>query len=109
MKEFVAVGETIGIVTFVARLAYDASLEAVGDQDLDTKTFMRTETTFRLASVTKPTCAGIMIRVDGGRVSLFDPVEKFLPEFKALKLNPRDQQLYGDGGGECSLNIGVVW
>ena len=50
---------------------------------------MRTDTIFRLASVTKPvTCAGIMILVDEGRVSLIDPVEKYLPEFKGLKLNP---------------------
>src|ERR1035441_8070246 len=59
------------------------------DQDLETKTPMRTDTVFRLASVTKPvTCAGIMILVDEGRVSLIDPAEKFLPEFKGLKLNP---------------------
>ena len=50
---------------------------------------MRNDTIFRLASVTKPvTCAGIMILVDEGRVSLIDPAEKFLPEFKGLKLNP---------------------
>jgi CubicO group peptidase (beta-lactamase class C family) len=38
--------------------------------------------------MTKPvTCAGIMILVDEGRIALIDPVEKFLPEFKALRLN----------------------
>ena len=89
MKEFVAAGKTAGVVTLVARHGHVASLEAVGYQDLETKTPMRTDTIFRLASVTKPvTCAGIMILVDEGRVSLIDPVEKFLPEFKGLKLNP---------------------
>jgi len=89
MKEFVAAGKTAGVVTLVARHGRVASLEAVGYQDLETKTPMRTDTIFRLASVTKPvTCAGIMILVDEGRVSLIDPVEKFLPEFKGLKLNP---------------------
>ena len=82
MKEFVAAGKTAGVVTLVARHGHVASLEAVGYQDLETKTPMRTDTIFRLASVTKPvTCAGIMILVDEGRVSLIDPAEKFLPEF----------------------------
>jgi len=89
MQEFVAAGKTAGVVTLVARHGHVASLQAVGYQDLETKTPMRTDTIFRLASVTKPvTCAGIMILVDEGRVSLIDPVEKFLPEFTGLKLNP---------------------
>jgi CubicO group peptidase (beta-lactamase class C family) len=89
MKEFVAAGKTAGVVTLVARHGHVASLEAVGYQDLESKTPMRSDTVFRLASVTKPvTCAGIMILVDEGRLSLIDPAEKFLPEFKGLKLNP---------------------
>jgi CubicO group peptidase (beta-lactamase class C family) len=89
MKEFVATGKTAGVVTLVARHGHVASLEAVGYQDLESKTPMRTDTIVRLASVTKPvTCTGIMILVDEGKLSLIDPAEKFLPEFKGLKLNP---------------------
>jgi CubicO group peptidase (beta-lactamase class C family) len=89
MKEFVTAGKTAGVVTLIARHGHVASLEAVGYQDLESKTPMRTDTIFHLASVTKPvTCAGVMILVDEGRVSLIDPVEKYLPEFKNLKLNP---------------------
>jgi CubicO group peptidase (beta-lactamase class C family) len=100
MKEFVAAGKTAGVVTLVARHGHVASLEAVGYQDLESKPPMRTDTLFRLASVTKPvTCAGIMILVDEGRLSLIDPVEKFLPEFKGLKLNPCGTR----GGYNCEL------
>jgi CubicO group peptidase (beta-lactamase class C family) len=100
MKEFVAAGKTAGVVTLVARHGHVASLEAVGYQDLESKTPMRTDTVFRLASVTKPvTCAGIMILVDEGRLSLIDPAEKFLPEFKGLKLNPCGTR----GGYNCEL------
>src|SRR5689334_10433478 len=89
MNEFVAAAKTAGVVTLVARHGHLARLDAVGYQDLETKTPMRPDTIFRLASVTKPiTCAGIMVLVDEGRVSLIDPVEKYLPEFKDLKLNP---------------------
>jgi CubicO group peptidase (beta-lactamase class C family) len=100
MKEFVTAGKTAGVVTLVARHGHVASLEAVGYQDLESKTPMRTDTIFRLASVTKPvTCAGIMILVDEGRLSLIDPAEKFLPEFKGLRLNPCGTR----GGYNCEL------
>src|SRR5450432_3764956 len=100
MKEFVAAGKTAGVVTLVARHGHVASLEAVGYQDLETKTPMHADTIFRLASVTKPvTCAGIMILVDEGRLSLIDPAEKYLPEFKGLKLNPCGTR----GGYNCAL------
>ena len=50
---------------------------------------MRTDTIFRIASMTKSlTVAGVMILVDEARLSLLDPVEQFLPEFKGIKVNP---------------------
>src|ERR1017187_2996934 len=100
MKEFITAGKTAGVVTLVARHGHVASLEAVGYQDLESKTPMRTDTIVRLASVTKPvTCAGSLILVDEGRRSLIDPAEKFLPEFKGLKLNPCGTR----GGYNCEL------
>src|ERR1700729_1314940 len=54
MKEFVTAGKTAGVVTLVARHGHVASLEAVGYQDVESKTSMRSDTVFRLASVTKP-------------------------------------------------------
>ena len=88
MQEFVRAGKTAGVVTLVARHGHVAALDAVGYRELESKTPMRTDTIFRIASLTKPiTCAGVMILVDEGRVSLIDPVERYLPEFKELKLN----------------------
>ena len=89
MKEFVNAGKTAGIVTLVARHGHIASLDAVGYQDVESKTPMRADSIFRIMSVTKPiTCAGIMVLVDEGRLSLLDPLEKFVPEFKEIKVNP---------------------
>ena len=89
MKEFVDGGKTAGVVTVVARHGQIASFEAVGYQDLEKRTPMRKDTLFRIASLTKPiTCAGIMILVDEGKLSLIDPVERYIPEYKSLKLNP---------------------
>jgi CubicO group peptidase (beta-lactamase class C family) len=88
MKEFVDSGKAAGIVTLVARHGHIASLDAVGFQDLETRTPMKTDTIFRIMSVTKPiTCAGVMALVDEGRLSLLDPVENFVPEFKGIRVN----------------------
>ena len=100
MKEFVDAGKTAGVVTLVARHGHVARFDAVGYQDLETKTLMRTDTIFRIASMTKPiSCAGLMVLVDEGRVSLLDPVEKYLPEFKGLKVNPCGTR----SGYDCEL------
>jgi CubicO group peptidase (beta-lactamase class C family) len=89
MKEFVDSGKTAGVVTLVARHGHVASLDAVGFQDLAKKTPMTRDTIFRIMSVSKPiTAAGIMVLVDEGRLSLLDPVEKFIPEFRGIRVNP---------------------
>jgi CubicO group peptidase (beta-lactamase class C family) len=87
MKEYVAANKTAGMVTVVARHGRVASFEAVGFQDLESKTPMQKDSLFRIASLTKPvTCAAIMVLVDEGRLSLVDPVQKFLPEYAGLKM-----------------------
>jgi len=96
MQEFVDQGEIAGAVTLVGRHDGVASLEAVGYQDLDKKTPMRTDSLFRIASMTKPTTAiGIMILADEKRLSVDDPVEKHLPEFRGMRLKI--------GGGSTSV------
>lgn len=88
MKSYVHDGTAAGFVTIVARHGHVASLEAVGYQDLEAKIPMRTDSIFRIASMTKSfTVAGVMILVDAGRLSLLDPVETILPEFKGMKVN----------------------
>ncbi len=88
MKEYVDAHQTAGTVTIVARHGRVASFEAVGYQDVESHKPMRRDSLFRIASLTKPiTCAGIMVLVDAGKISVIDPVEKFLPEYKGLKVN----------------------
>ncbi len=97
MKEFVDNGTVAGVVTLVARHGVVVSLEAVGYQDLETKTPMRTDSIFQVRSMTKSiTAVGIMILLEEGRLLLSDPVEKYLPEF-------RDQLLVDKRGGETVL------
>jgi len=82
----------------VARHGHVASLEAVGYQDREAKSPMRTDTIFRIASMTKSlTVAGLMILVDEARLNLLDPVEQFLPEYKGIKVNPCEESQASQG------------
>ena len=77
-----------GVVVLVATPDKILDREAFGYADIDTKRAMRTSDMFWIASMTKPmTAAALMMLVDEGRVSLDDPVEKYLPAFKNMQVN----------------------
>ncbi|MGE0128172.1 MAG: serine hydrolase domain-containing protein [Blastocatellales bacterium] len=87
MKSFVDQGRAAGIVTLVAHRGRIVSQNAVGFQDLESKTPMRPDTIFQIASMTKPmTAAGIMILVEEGMLAITDPVQKYLPNFADIRL-----------------------
>jgi CubicO group peptidase (beta-lactamase class C family) len=84
MKTFVEQGAIAGAVMLVARGVEVVSLEAVGYQDVASKTPMRKDSIFDIRSVAKPvTAIGVMILMEEGKLALGDPVGKYLPEFGA--------------------------
>ncbi|MFM7863181.1 MAG: serine hydrolase domain-containing protein, partial [Planctomycetaceae bacterium] len=61
------------------------SITAVGAADREAGRAMRPDAMFWIASQSKPmTAAAVMVLVDEGKISLDDPVEKYLPEFRGL-------------------------
>ena len=83
LQPFVDKQTLAGAVVLVADPNKVLDLEAVGWQDIAAKKPMRTDSLFWIASQSKPlTCTAMMILVDEGKVSVDDPVEKYLPEFK---------------------------
>jgi CubicO group peptidase (beta-lactamase class C family) len=87
MKGFVDRHEVAGIVTLVTREGRTADIHAVGFQDVESKTPMRTDTIFRIASMTKPiTSVAIMMLYEEGKLLLTDPVSKFIPAFKSTQV-----------------------
>jgi CubicO group peptidase (beta-lactamase class C family) len=109
MQEFVDSGQAAGIVTMVGRHGKVASFEAVGYQNIESKTPMRKNSLFRIASLTKPiTCAGIMALVDEGRLSVIDPIERYLPEYKGIKVrNCEGRTAYGCDGIPAARPINI--
>jgi CubicO group peptidase (beta-lactamase class C family) len=83
MEQFVAEKQISGAVTLVARDGEIKQLAAVGESDLATHRKMRTDDLFWIASMTKPiTAVAVMMLQEEGKLSVNDPVEKYLPEFK---------------------------
>jgi CubicO group peptidase (beta-lactamase class C family) len=83
----IAAGEMTGAVTIVARKGKIVHLDAQGVMDLDSKKPMAKDTMFRVASMTKPvTGVAIMMMIEEGKVRLNDPVSRYIPEFKNLKV-----------------------
>jgi CubicO group peptidase (beta-lactamase class C family) len=83
MHGFVDRQEIAGAVTLVGRKDGVIHCEAVGSLDREKKRPMAKDALFKVASMTKPiTALGIMILADEGKLSVNDPVEKHLPEFR---------------------------
>lgn len=83
MQAFVQEGAIAGAVILLARHGEVALVEAVGYQDLDSKKPMRPDTICNIGSMTKTfTAVGIMILMEEGLLTLSDPVERHLPEFR---------------------------
>lgn len=83
IQGFVEKQELAGAVMLVANREKVLALETGGWADISRKKPMQTDSVFWIASQSKPiTAAALMILFDEGKVSLDDPVEKFLPEFR---------------------------
>ncbi len=71
-----------GAVVLVARQGRIGLFEAIGQQDPATGTPMRTDSIFRIYSMTKPLVSvAIMMLVERGRLLISDPVCRWLPEY----------------------------
>lgn len=83
LQPYVDRHEVAGAVALVADRNGVLSVDAVGSADIAGGRPMRADTMFWIASQTKGmTAAAVMMLVDEKKLSLDDPVEKYLPEFK---------------------------
>ena len=83
----IAAGDLAGAVTAVARKGKVAYLDAQGVMDLESKQPMASSSMFRIASMTKPVVGvAIMMMVEEGKLRLNDPVSRYIPEFRNMKV-----------------------
>jgi len=83
MQRYVDEGRIAGTVTWLMRRDKLVHFEAAGFADIESKVPMRTDTIFRIASMSKAvTSIAAMILIEEGRLSLETPVSTFFPAFK---------------------------
>lgn len=86
-KRNVDEGKHVGIVTMVARHGKIVHFSAVGKYGIDNDKPMEKDTLFRIYSMTKAiTSVAAMMLYEEGRFQLADPVSKYLPEFKDVRI-----------------------
>jgi CubicO group peptidase (beta-lactamase class C family) len=87
MKELAEQQRIAGTVTLFQEKGELVHFEAVGWQDIENKKPMRKDSIFQIMSMTKPfTGTAILMLAEAGRLSVSDPVEKHLPEFRGQML-----------------------
>jgi CubicO group peptidase (beta-lactamase class C family) len=87
MQQFVDEQQIAGVVAVIGTTKGIVLMEALGKPRLDAKDATPKDALFRIASMTKPiTAVGIMILADEGKLTVNDPVEKHLPEFRGQML-----------------------
>lgn len=87
MQKLVDDGELSGIVTAVARRGKLVHFETFGQQDIASGTPMAEDSLFRIYSMSKPiTGVALMMLYEEGHFALKDPVSKYIPELKGLKV-----------------------
>jgi len=99
----IAAGEIAGAVTIVARKGKVAFESSQGVMDLDSKQPMTSASMFRIASMTKPVIGvAIMMMVEEGKLHLNDPVSRYIPEFRGMKVGVAQPPQPGPGAGRGS-------
>ena len=82
LRREVASGRLPGAVAMVARRGKIGLFEAVGQQDPGTGTPMKTDSIFRIYSMTKPLVSvAVMMLVERGQLLLSDLVSRWMPEY----------------------------
>ncbi len=87
LNQFVADRKIAGAVAAVARSGKVAYSEAVGFQDIESRTPMTERSLFRIYSMAKAvTAVSAMILHEEGKFALGDPVSKHLPDFRSVRV-----------------------
>ena len=87
MQEDIDQKKTGGIVVLIARHGSIAYHKAFGYADIESGKKMQTDSLFRLYSMTKPvTSTALLTLYEEGKFQLNDPLEKYIPAFKGVKV-----------------------
>lgn len=92
LQSYVDKGNLPGFLTVIARKGKIVHFQPIGMRDVENETPVEPDTIFRIYSMSKPiTSVAVMILFDDGKLKLDDPVEKYIPAFKDMKVYNKEQ------------------
>jgi CubicO group peptidase (beta-lactamase class C family) len=87
MQSYVDERKLAGLITMIARRGQVHHFECFGMMDIEAGKSMQSDTIFRIHSMTKPiTSVAVMMLYEQGDFQLKDPVSRFIPGFKDLRV-----------------------
>jgi len=96
MRNEVSTGKIPGAVLLIQQHGQPVLLESFGMRDVESKTPMTSDTIFRLYSMAKPiTSVAAMMLVDDGKLSLDDPLSKYIPAFADVRVATETREADG--------------
>jgi CubicO group peptidase (beta-lactamase class C family) len=86
MHDMIVANEVPGVVTVVATRGSVLRINAQGWADPEHKSFMRVDSIFWIASMSKPiTAIAVLMLMEEGKLSLDDPIAKYVAELAGIK------------------------
>ena len=102
LKDDIAKGTIPGAVLMIARHGKVAYFESMGVLDPETKAPMRKDAIFRIYSMSKPiTSVAVMMLFEQGKITLDEPIAKYIPAFKDAKVGVETK----DADGKSKLEL----
>jgi CubicO group peptidase (beta-lactamase class C family) len=102
LKDDSAKGVIPGAVLMIIRNGKVAYFESVGTVDPDTKAPMGKDAIFRIYSMSKPiTSVAVMMLAEQGKITLDEPIAKYIPAFKDMKVGVETR----DEDGKPTLHL----
>jgi len=87
LRDDITKGTIPGAVVMIVRNGKVAYFESFGTLDPETKAPMRKDAIFRIYSMSKPiTSVAVMMLFEQGKIRLDEPIAKYIPAFKDMKV-----------------------
>ncbi len=87
MQQLVDNGLLAGITTMISRRGQVVDFQTYGQRDIQARDPMEEDAIFRIYSMSKPiTGVALMTLYEEGKFRLSDPVQRYIPEFRDLKV-----------------------
>jgi CubicO group peptidase (beta-lactamase class C family) len=103
VQEMIAQNEAPGAVTVVATRDGISHLGVIGHADAAKTRLLAKDSIFWIASMTKPvTAVAVLMMQDEGKLSIDDPLAKYIPEFAGHGVTLRHMLTHTSGMGEAT-------